>query len=79
MIVNGKIRMHDGDSDLKVLSDREAFGELSVLSSEPRPASATAVEDTTLYRLDQDILYELMAEKKEVAQSLIQILTERFR
>ena len=79
VIIDGWVRIHDGDKKIAILKDRDVFGEFTVLSPEPRMASATAEDDVHLFRLDQDILYELMAENIEVAKSLIQVLVKRLR
>ncbi len=50
------------------------FGELSVLDPQPRSASVTAVEDTLLFRLDERVLYEMMAKNQALVRGIIQIL-----
>jgi len=79
IIVHGQVCVHQGESIVVLLKDREVFGELSILSPERRMASVTALEETHLLRLDQDILYELMAENVEIARYLIEVLVERYR
>lgn len=79
IIVKGKVRIHDGEQTLAELGERNIFGELTALDSEPRSASVTAVTETQLFRLDQEVLYELMADHVEVARCIIQVLTRRLR
>jgi CRP-like cAMP-binding protein len=80
IIISGAVRVHDEDEKtLAVLGDRSVFGELSVLDAEPRTAFVTAVEETRLFRLDQDAFYELMADRSEVAGGIIRVLTQRIR
>ena len=79
MIVSGGVRIHDGDNTLRELSERAVFGEMSVLDLQPRSASVTALEDTCLLRLDQAPLYELMADRIEVARGIIRVLSLKFR
>jgi CRP-like cAMP-binding protein len=57
----------------------EIVGEMAVLESVPRMASATATEPTRLLRLEQDALYELMADRIEVARGIIGVLSGRLR
>src|SRR5690606_19162905 len=45
IIEQGSIRIHDGDYTFTHLGEKEVFGELSLLDSEPRSASATCDED----------------------------------
>ncbi|GEM_PF-5047711 len=50
---------------------------MAVLGSGLRAASVTAVEDCVLLRLDQEALYELMADRVEVAHGIIHVLVNR--
>ena len=79
IIISGRVRVHDGERTLAELGERDIFGELTVLDAEPRSATVTALQDTRLFRLDQDVLYELMADHVEVARGIIQVLTRRLR
>jgi hypothetical protein len=79
IIVDGHVRVHDGELTIAQLGARDIFGELAVLDMEPRSASVTAVEDTCLFRLDQDAFYELMADRIEVARGVIRVLCRQLR
>ena len=78
-IVTGQLRVHDGDTDLAVLGEREIVGELAVLDPMPRSASVTALEDTLLLQLDQEALYELMIDRVDVARGIIRVLCAKLR
>ena len=79
IIVDGRVRIHNGAQTIAYLGARDIFGELAVLDAEPRSASVTAEVDTHLFRLDQDALYELMADRFEVARGIIRMLCRRVR
>ena len=79
VIVDGGIRIHDGDRTLNDLHAGEVFGEMAALDAEPRSASATASEDTLLLRLDQEPLYEIMEDRIEVARGIIRVLSRHLR
>lgn len=79
IIVEGKARVHDGDRTLNYLGKRDVFGEMSALDPEPRSATVTAVEDTRLFRLDQQPLYRLIVGRAEVVRGFIHVLCERLR
>ena len=79
IIVEGKVRVHDETREFAVLRDPDVFGELSALDPEPRSATATAIEDTHLFCLEGDALFELMAENIEVARGIIHVLCQRMR
>jgi len=78
-IVEGKVRVHDGDKEIDTLADREVFGELAALDPVPRSASVTAIDDTYLFRMEQAALYELMGQYLDVAQGIIRVLCKRIR
>ncbi len=52
---------------------------MSLLDSEPRSASIAALSDLTLLRIARDDFNEILAEKVEIAQGVIQVLTRRLR
>ena len=79
IVVDGSVRVHDGDRELQVLGCREIFGELSVLDPQPRSASITALEETLLFRLDERVLYEMMTENQALTRGVIQMLCRRLR
>lgn len=79
MIVEGKVKVHDGDHVLKTLSDHDVFGELASLSPEKRIASITATEETFLLKISSSALYELMEMQPGLAKGIIQALCQRVR
>ena len=79
VIVDGKVRVHEGERSLNYLGERDVFGEMALLDPEPRSATVTAMEASRLFRLDQMPFYDLMAERPEIATGIIHILTGRLR
>jgi CRP/FNR family transcriptional regulator, cyclic AMP receptor protein len=79
MIIDGRVRVHDGERTLNELGKRDVFGEMAALDPELRSLSVTAMEPTRLYRLDRQPLFELMADHTEVALQIIHILSQRLR
>ncbi|MEM7346070.1 MAG: Npt1/Npt2 family nucleotide transporter, partial [Chloroflexota bacterium] len=79
IITKGQVRVHKGDETIEYLGEREIFGELATLDAEPQAASVTATEETSLFRLEQDVLYEMMSDHIEVARGVIEVLTRRLR
>ncbi len=79
IIVDGRVRVHDGDQVLNDLGAHDIVGEMAVLDATPRTASVTAIEETTLLRLDQEALYELMSDRVEVMRGIIHVLSSRLR
>ena len=79
IIYKGQVKIHLNEHTLAVLGENEFFGELSLLDTEARSASATTVGDTILLKLDQEPFYELMSNRVEVVKGIIKILCKRLR
>src|SRR6185369_5139191 len=79
IITDGLVRVHEGGHTLNELRQGDVFGEMAVIDTAPRLATATAVEDTRLLRLDQEPLFELMADRIEVVRGIMQVLSGRLR
>ena len=79
IIAAGQVRVHDGERTLNTLHSGEVFGEMAALDPEVRSASITAVKDTRLLRLERGPLYQVMAQRIEVAQGIMHVLAQRLR
>ncbi len=78
-IFSGKIRIHDGEHTLAVLGENEIVGELSVLDTESRSASATTSEECILLKLDQEPFYEIMMNNVDILKGILKTLCKRLR
>ncbi len=78
-IHKGKIRIHDGDHTLAVLDENEIVGELSILDSESRSASATTLEECILLKLHQESFYEIIMSNTTVLKGILKTLSKRLR
>ena len=79
IVIEGNVRV-TSPSGLNVeLGAREIFGEMAALDPEPRSATVTASEPTRLFRLEQESLYDLMADRIEVVRGVIRVLCHRLR
>jgi CRP/FNR family cyclic AMP-dependent transcriptional regulator len=79
IIFKGEVRIHKGGHTLAILKKNEIFGELALLATDTRSASATAVTDTFLLKIDQEPFYELMENRIEVAKGIIKTLCRRLK
>lgn len=79
IVVDGRVRIHDGDQIIAELGERALIGEMAVLSSEPRTASVTATSNTTLLSLTQTSLLELMWDQHKIVRGIIEVLIQRLR
>lgn len=76
-VVDGCVRVHNGDVVITHLDKGQVFGEVAALSSELRTASVTAEMDTILLKLEQDAIYSTLASQPDVARSMIQAMCRR--
>jgi CRP-like cAMP-binding protein len=79
IIFKGSVRIHKGEHTLTVLKETDFFGELSLLDTDTRSASATADNQVLLLKIDQEPFYELMENRIEVAKGIIKTLCRRLK
>jgi CRP-like cAMP-binding protein len=78
-VVRGRLRVHHGPRDVTTLGPGSTVGELAALVPEPRAASVTAIDATTLLRIDKPVLDELLADRPALAGGIIAALGEMVR
>ncbi len=71
VVIDGKI--------VATLNEKEVFGELAALHPEPRIATVITTKNTLLFKIESDLLYELISEYQNVARGIISILCQRLR
>jgi CRP-like cAMP-binding protein len=79
IIIEGHVRVHRGGRTLTELKASEVFGEMAALEPEPRSASATAVEDTRLFRLEREPLFALCDRNPTVMHGIVRNLCRHLR
>lgn len=79
VVAEGSLTIHDGDLTLRQLGPGDVFGELAVITPEPRMASVTAREDSLLLRLKQQALDNLIETNPSLASGIIKMLAKYVR
>ncbi len=79
LIAEGDVRIHRDETELAILKHQDYFGEMSILDGEPRSASASAVSDCLLLRINQADFYDILCRHTEVNLRIIRTLTRRLR
>ena len=79
IIFDGGVNISKEDQLLAKLGQKDFFGELSLLDTETRSATATATSDCVLFRIDQEPFYDMMESRPEVVRGVIKILCQRIR
>lgn len=75
----GRLRVHRGERTIAILGPGSTVGELAALVPEPRTASVTALEPTTLLRIDRPLIEELLADRPALASGIIAALVAMIR
>jgi len=78
-LVRGSLRVHRGEATLATLTAGATVGELAALVPEPRSASVTAIEPSTLLRIEKAVLDELLVDWPELASGVIAALVATIR
>ncbi len=78
-IYTGSISIHDEQHQFAALSENEIFGELSLLDSESRSASATALTDCILLKIEQEPFYDVIATNTDILKGIMRTLCKRLR
>jgi CRP-like cAMP-binding protein len=79
IIYKGSVQISKGQQTLAMLGEKDFFGELSLLDTENRSATAKAAKDSILYFIDQEPFYDLMESRPEVVRGIMRILSQRLR
>lgn len=79
IIVDGAVRVHDGAYTFVVLRTRNVFGEYALLDTKPRSADVTTLTTTRLWKLDQEVFYEVMMNHIQIMRGILKELIRRSR
>ena len=81
VVSQGHIRLTIGkgghETEVNTLGPGEFFGELSLLSGEPRSATATAVEDSTLLAIGRDVYAMMVQDDLDIVFRMFNIQGQR--
>jgi CRP/FNR family cyclic AMP-dependent transcriptional regulator len=79
IIINGEVKLHEDGNIFQILQDNECFGIIGSIDGGPRWASATAVEDTLLFKLNRNDLLDIMEENYDISLAIINVLCGKIR
>jgi len=81
VIRRGRVSVRVGEGDLQTevaqLTAGNFFGEMSLLTGEPRSATVVAIDDVECYRLDADAFRRVLERHPELANKVAAVLAER--
>lgn len=79
LVLEGKVRLHRGEQEITVIGPKEAFGTWALFDEEIRVATATALENTSVLRIDREDFYDLLSDHIEIMQAVFAALVKRLR
>jgi small-conductance mechanosensitive channel/CRP-like cAMP-binding protein len=81
LVIDGEvsIRVAKGSAQTEIarLGKGSFFGEMSLMTGEPRSATVVALTDVDCYRLDKPVFQELVRRRPEIAAQIAELLAER--
>jgi len=79
IIVDGSVKVHDGDFTFTKLGAGKIFGEFSLVDAAVRSATVTALERTELLELDDKTFYKILSNNIEITKGVLKALVNRVR
>ena len=79
LVLDGTIKLHRDGRVITEAGAKEAFGTWALFDEEPRVASAIAMEDTRLLRIDREDFFDLLADNADITQGIFKTLVKRMR
>ena len=78
-VVKGEVELRAGTKYLSTVQENEIFGEMVLLDSRERSATAVAVKDTTLAKVSKERFLECIKEDPSFALKVMGTLAGRLR
>ena len=79
LVLDGKVRLHREGREITVAGVHEAFGTWALFDQSPRVATATALEDCHLLRINRDDFVDLLAENVHITEGVLKTVVGRLR
>lgn len=78
-VLKGKVRVHENKHVYGHLGAGDCFGEYALIDNQTRSASVTAVEETTVLKIERDSFMDLMSNDSGFAQGILSVMIKRHR
>lgn len=79
VVLDGKVRIHRDGEDIAVEERDDAFGTWALFDETPRVATATAVGDTRLLRIDREDFLDILTDHVQITRIVLKTLVGRLR
>ncbi|UCG51003.1 MAG: cyclic nucleotide-binding domain-containing protein [Candidatus Latescibacterota bacterium] len=79
VVLSGKVRLHRNEEEIAVAEPDDAFGTWALFEDTPRVATATALDETRLLRIDRDDFLDILADHVQITENVLKTLVGRLR
>lgn len=79
ILKSGVVRIYNDQGDLATLKDNDFFGEMALIESQPRMASAETLSDSEIFVLSKEDFAALMQKSPDIAQKVQEAYEARKR
>jgi CRP-like cAMP-binding protein len=79
LVLEGRVKLHRDGDEIATAGPKEAFGTWALFDDEPRLATATAVEDSRLLRINREEFHELLSDHTEMTQAVLKNIAGRLK
>ncbi|MCH7781782.1 cyclic nucleotide-binding domain-containing protein [candidate division KSB1 bacterium] len=79
VVMDGKIKLHRDGDEITVAGPNEAFGTWALFDEKHRVATATAVEDSKLLRIDREDFYDILTDHVQIIEGIFKTLVTKLR
>ncbi|MEM9044112.1 MAG: cyclic nucleotide-binding domain-containing protein [Pseudomonadota bacterium] len=73
------VKVRDGEVTVATLKEGEIFGEIAVLTGQPRTTAIQACSDLSVLRLDRPTTTNLVREFPDIALEIIRVMADRLK
>lgn len=79
LVRDGKVEIRESGRVVETMARGEIFGEMALIDSEPRSASAVAVGATELAVIDKAAFHKLVRDDPDFALAVMRLMSRRLR
>jgi signal transduction histidine kinase/DNA-binding response OmpR family regulator len=79
LILQGGVKVHDGDYIVSKMAEGSSFGELALLDEGLRSMSVTTTQPTTLAVVEREALFRILRKEPDVLRKIVGSLAQRLR
>ena len=79
VILEGQVELRIADGHVEVLGPGEPFGEMALVDSEPRVATAIAKTSCRLARVSEERFLEMIQDKPYFGLEIMKVMAQRLR